>query len=109
MILKDCISVFITHEIIPRIFTIKDISDADYTKGDHKWTIQSGYDDKSMKTKLTQTRFGSTSGTFKFDEESFFITFLGFTPNWDYKPTNASHTDSPGLYTFDKFLNLKKK
>ena len=30
-----------------------------------------------------------------------------FTPYWDYKPTNAIHADSPGVYTSDKIiLNL---
>ena len=36
----------------------------------------------------------------------FFNTLLGFTPYWDYKPTNAIHEDSPGVYTSDKILNL---
>ena len=50
-----------------------------------------------MKTELILTRFGSTFGTLKFDEKSFFDTLLGFTPFWDYKPTNAFHADSPGV------------
>ena len=45
-------------------------------------------------------------GTLRFDEKSFFNTLLGFTPYWDYKPTNAIHADSPGVYTSDKILNL---
>ena len=37
----------------------------------------------------------------------FFHTLLKFEPNWDYKPTNAIHADSPGVYTTDKYiLNL---
>ena len=40
-------------------------------------------------------------GTLKFDEKSFFHTLLGFTPYWDYKPTNSS-----GVCTSGKFLNL---
>ena len=31
-------------------------------------------------------------------------TFLGFTPYWDSKPTNAFHSHSPGVYTSDKIL-----
>ena len=31
---------------------------------------------------------------------------LGFTPYWDYKPTNVIHADSPGVHTSDKNLNL---
>ena len=53
------------------------------------------------------TRFGSTFGTLGFDKKSFFHTLLKFEPNWDYKPTNAIHADSPGVYTIDKYiLNL---
>ena len=59
-----------------------------------------------MKTKLILTSFGGTFGTFRFDEKSFFNTLLSFTPFWDYKPTNAIHADSPGVYTSEKNLNL---
>ena len=59
-----------------------------------------------MKTKLILTRFGSTFGTLRFDERSFFSTLLGFTPYWDHKPTNAIHADSSGVYTSDKNLYL---
>ena len=31
---------------------------------------------------------------------------MAFTPFWDYKPTNAIHGDSPGVYTSEKILNL---
>ena len=31
---------------------------------------------------------------------------MGFKPFWIYKPTNANHIDSPGVYTSDKILNL---
>ena len=55
------------------------------------------------------TRFASTFGTLKFDENSFFHTILGFHPYWDYKPTNAIHADSPGVYTSDKIiLNINR-
>ena len=33
-----------------------------------------------------------------------FFTLLGFTPYWDYKPTNAFNTDSPGVITSDKII-----
>ena len=39
-------------------------------------------------------------------EKSFLYTFLGFTSDCDYKPNNAIHTDSPGVYISDKILNL---
>ena len=31
---------------------------------------------------------------------------MGFTPFLDYKPTNAIHADSPGVYTSDKNTNF---
>ena len=47
-------------------------------------------------------------GTLRFNKKLFFHTFLGFTPYWDYKPTNAIHAYSPGVYFSDKIiLNLK--
>ena len=36
----------------------------------------------------------------------FLYTLLGFTPYWDYKPTNPNYADSPGLYTIEKKINL---
>ena len=59
-----------------------------------------------MKTNLLLTRFGCTLGTLRFDDRSFLNTFLGFTPYWDYKPTNAIHADNPDVYTKNKILNL---
>ena len=38
-----------------------------------------------------------------------FVTFLGFTPFWDYKPTKAWPADSPGVHTSDKILYLTTK
>ena len=37
---------------------------------------------------------------------NFFNSLPRFTPHWDYKPTNAIHADSPGVYTNEKILNL---
>ena len=58
----------------------------------------------AWKQNLFLTRFGSTFGTLRFDEKSFSYTWLGFTPYVDYKPSNAIHADSPGVYTSDKIL-----
>ena len=33
---------------------------------------------------------------------------MAFTPYWDYKPTNAFHTESPGVYTSDKILKFSR-
>ena len=68
------------------------------TLAGHQATIQIKYDDISMKTRLISTRFTGTFGRF-------FNTSLGFTPNWDYKPTNAIHAHSPGFQICDKFLH----
>ena len=35
-----------------------------------------------------------------------FLLILAFTLYWDYKPTNAIHSDSWGVYTSDNMLNL---
>ena len=59
-----------------------------------------------MKTQLILTRFGGTFRTLRFDEKTFLKTFSVFTLYWDYKPTNAVHADSQGVYTSDKIFNL---
>ena len=73
---------------------------------DHEGTPKIEYDDISLKTKLNLTRFGGSFGTLTFDEKSFFLTFLSLTPSSDYKPTNAVYSDSGGVYTSGKILNL---
>ena len=45
-------------------------------------------------------------GTLRFDEKTSFIKCLGFTPYWEYKPTNINHADSPGANTSEKFAIL---
>ena len=35
-----------------------------------------------------------------------FVTLLSFKHFWDFKPTNAIHVDSPGVYISDKVLTL---
>ena len=107
MILKQNNEKFVTYEIDPGNYTIEDLQEALYPLGDHENTLQIKYDDINKKVKLILTRFGSTFGTLGFDKNSFFHTLLGFTPYWDYKPTNAIHVDSPGVHTSDKIvLNL---
>ena len=72
MVLQQHNSNFVTHEIPPNIYTIKDISEAVYTIGDHEGTQQLEYDDVCMETKLVLTRFGGSFGTLRFDKISFF-------------------------------------
>ena len=45
-------------------------------------------------------------GTLRFNDTSFFHTLLGFTPYWEYKPTNSNRDGIPGVYTSSKNLNL---
>ena len=40
LILKQNNSKFVIYEILPRVYTIKDIAEAVYNMGDHKWTPQ---------------------------------------------------------------------
>ena len=111
LILKEYNSHFITYELTPGIYTIKDISDAIQTFSGHKEIIEIEYDDISMKTKLF-LKFKNTEkrlfalGTLRFNEKSFLHTLLGFTPYWEYKPTNSNYVAIPGVYISDKFLNL---
>ena len=107
LILKQYNEKFITYELDPGNYTIEDLKKAVYPLGDHEGTLQIEYDHTNKKVKLILTRFGKTFGTLRFDKKSFFHTLLGFIPYWDYKPTNAIHTDSPGVYASDKvILNL---
>ena len=106
LILKIYIEKYITYEFSPDIDTNKDFSGAVYSMGDHEGTLENEYDDITMKTKLNLTRFGSTIGTFRLDKKSFFHTLLEHTPCWYYKPFNAIHAQSLGVYTNDKILYL---
>ena len=83
LILKPYNSNFVTYELSPRIYSIKDIAETVYTKGDHDRTLQIEYDDINMKTKRILKRFGGTFGKLGFEEKSFFNTLIGFTPYWD--------------------------
>ena len=107
LILKQYNEKFITYELDPGNYTIEDLKKAVYPLGDHEGTLQIEYDDLDKKTKLILTRFGDTFGTLRFDKKSFFHTLLGFTPYWDYGPTNAFNSNGEGVYTSDKLiLNL---
>ena len=102
LILKQYNEKFVTYEIEPGNYSIKDVQKAVHPLGDHEGTLKIEYDDLKKKAKLLLTRFGITFGTLRFGEKSFFHTILGFDPYWDYKPTNAIHADSPGVYTSGK-------
>ena len=101
-ILKQYNANFVTYELDPGNYTIEDLQKAVYPLSDHEGTLQTEYHDLNRKTKLFLTHFGLTFGTLRFDNKSFFKTLLGFTPYWDYKPTNAIHAGSPGVYTDGK-------
>ena len=109
LILKQYNSFFFFYEISLGIYTIRDNSEVVYTMGAHGETLKIEYDDITMKTKFIWTRFGSAIGRIRFDENSIFKKFIGFTPYWDYKPIIAIHADDPGDYTGDKNLILITK
>ena len=102
LISKEYNSHFITYELSPGIYTIKDISDVVQTFSGHSDIIEIEYNNISMKTKIIlkyndwRENFGL--GTLRFDKKSFFHTLLGHDPYFDYKV--------PGVYTSDKILNL---
>ena len=75
LVLKQEFSLFITNELSPGIYTIKDISEFVYTKDNHERTLQIEYDDISMITKLNLTHFGLTFGTLRFNEKTFLIHY----------------------------------
>ena len=102
LILNEYNSHFITYELTPGIYSIQDISDIFYNFSVNNESIKFEYDNISMKTKIILKYIGERKkfvlGTLRFDERSFFHTFIDFTPYWDYKPSN--------VYTSDKILNL---
>ena len=104
LILKQYNAKVVTYDINPGNYTIEDPQKAVYPLGDHEGTLQAFYDELNKKTKPILTGFGSTFRTLRFDEKSFFNTLLGFTAYWDFKPTNAVHADSLGVYISDKSI-----
>ena len=74
--------------------------------GDQEGTLKTEYDDISMKIKLNLTRFGGIFGRLTFDKKSCLKALMGFTPFWDYKPTNTIRAETPGVYISEKILYL---
>ena len=72
LISKQCNSVFVVYKKTSGIYTIKDISETVYTMGDHEGTLETEYDDISMKPKFILTTFGGMFGTARFDEKPLF-------------------------------------
>ena len=63
LVLKQYISIFVTYELSPGIYSTNDISEVVHTMGDHERTLKIEYADIRMKIKLILTRLGSTFGT----------------------------------------------
>ena len=100
LVLDEYNSSFITYELQPGIYTFKDISEAlfnilqiEYPEPSNAIVIE--FDDITRKTKLV-VKEGFIA--IRFDEKSFFSTFLGFTTGWDYKHYNK--------YVSQKIVNL---
>ena len=62
LILRQYNSNFVTHEIVPGVWSINEFSEVVYKMGDQKGALKIEYDEISMKTKLTLTRSGLTFG-----------------------------------------------
>ena len=74
--------------------------------GDHERTLQIGHADISIKTKHVSTRFEGFLERWDLMKNLFLRTLLGLPPYCDYKPTNAIHSDNPGVHTSEKLVNL---
>ena len=87
MVLEKYNSKFITYDLIPGIYTFKDLSEVLYNivRLEHPESSSGKvikFDNISRKTKLV---VNSGVIAIRFDENSFFSFVLGFTPGWDYK------------------------
>ena len=103
LILKQYNSKFTTYEIPVGNYSIKDLSEVVYTKGVRSGSLQLDYDDITMKTKPILNHISGefiNLGTLRFNEKSFLYTLLGFTPHWDYTPSNE--------YFSEKIMNINK-
>ena len=71
LILKQWNTNFVTYEIDPGKYTIKDLQEAVNPLGDLDGTLKNEFDDFSIRTKLILTRFGGTFGTLRVGEKCF--------------------------------------
>ena len=90
LVLDEYNSSFITYEITPSIYTLKDLSKVlfniiqpEYPGFSNVIVIE--FIDVTMKTKLI---VGPGTITKRSDEKLYFCSILGFTPHWDYKQCN---------------------
>ena len=75
LFLRQYLLNFITYDLSSGVYSIKDISEAVYTVGDHDGAPQFKYNDISMKTEPILTRFEGTFGTLRIDQKSFFLFY----------------------------------
>ena len=105
LVLGEYNSRFFTYEIEQGIYTTKDISEAllKILQPEHDRyynAIDIEFDDIEMKTKL-DVRAGNIA--IRNDEQSFFSTFLAFTPHWVFKHSNKDISQEI------KYLNATNK
>ena len=100
LVLDEYNSNFVTYELVPGIYSYRDMAEAlyyilqfEYPQSSSEILIR--LDDITRKTKLV-VRSGIIA--IRFDENSFFSTILGFTAGWDYKHYNQ--------YLGQKIVNL---
>ena len=100
LVLDEYNSSFITFELEPSIYPLKDISKAlfnilqlEYPESSSEIVFE--FDDVTRKTELV-VKSGIIA--IRFDENSLFSAILGFTSGWDYKHYNG--------YASQKYVNL---
>ena len=107
LVLDEYISSFITDEIEPGIYTFNDLSQTVsrilQPEGYHCVT-DIEFDDITMKTKLV-IRLNDLAK--RFDEKSFFNTFLGLTAGWDYEHCNVYISKNNTSLSSTKKIQLK--
>ena len=73
--LKQYSANFVTYDLKPANYTIKDLHKAVHPLGDHEGTLQIEYDGLNKKTRPILTRSGSTFGTLRLDDKSLLLLY----------------------------------
>ena len=85
---------------------MKENSETIFGMGDHERTLQSEYEDISMKTKISLSRFVLTFEPLR-KWWKYFFTLLGSTPFSDHNHNITILADSPGVCRNGKTMYLK--
>ena len=104
LISKQYNSNFNGYEKSNGIYSIKCISDVFYTMGVHEGILQIKKNDTGLK-KTHFNPFWWKIWYVKVYSEVFLQQSIKIGSFWDYKPTNASDSDTPSVYTSEKIIN----